>query len=71
MLDIKQVYLEGKYVLLRPPSIKDLNGLLSAAQDGEVWNNPYALFPTPKEMPKYLEDLLKEGGQQKKTIYPL
>ena len=72
MLEIKQVTLEGKYVLLRPPSINDLDGLSSAAQDGEIWNNPYALFPTVNEMSEYLQDLLKEEEQQqqKKTILP-
>ena len=71
MLEIKQVTLEGKYILLRPPSINDLDGLSSAAQDGEIWNNPYALFPTPNEMSEYLQDLLKEEEQQqKKTILP-
>lgn len=66
MLEIKQVTLEGKYVLLRPPSINDLDGLSSVAQDGEIWNNPYTLFPTISEMSKYLQDLLKE----QKTILP-
>lgn len=66
MLEIKQVTLEGKYVLLRPPSINDLDGLSSVAQDGEIWNNPYALFPTISGMSKYLQDLLKE----QKTILP-
>ena len=70
MLDIKQVTLEGKYVLLRPPSIKDLDGLSYAAKDGEIWNNPYALFPTPSQMPQYIQNLLKEEEQQKKTILP-
>ena len=73
MLEIKQVTLEGKYVLLRPPSIKDLDGLSSAVQDGEIWNNPYALFPTVNEMSEYLQNLLKEERrqqQQKKTILP-
>lgn len=32
MLKIKQVALEGKYVLLRPPSINDLDELTSAAR---------------------------------------
>jgi hypothetical protein len=32
MLEIKQVTLEGKYVLLCPPSINDLEGLSSAEQ---------------------------------------
>ena len=71
MLEIKQVTLEGKYVLLRPPSNNDLEGLSSAAQDGEIWNNPYALFPTVSEMSEYLQNLLKEEEQQqKKTILP-
>jgi len=72
MLEIKQVTLEGKYILLRPPSIKDLDGLSSAARDGEIWNNHYALFPTVNEMSEYLQDLIKEEGQQqqKKTILP-
>ncbi len=65
-MKIKAISLEGKYVLLRPPSISDLDGLSSAAQDGEIWNNPYALFPSIIEMPKYLQDLVKE----QKTILP-
>ena len=71
MLEIKQVTLEGKYILLRPPSNNDLEELSSAAQDGEIWNNPYALFPTVSEMSEYLQNLLKEEEQQqKKTILP-
>jgi RimJ/RimL family protein N-acetyltransferase len=66
MLEIKQVTLEGKYVLLRPPSINDLDGLSSAAQDGKIWNIPYAIFPTISELSKYLQDLLIE----QKTILP-
>ena len=65
-MEIKTKSLEGKYVLLRPPSISDLDGLSSAAQDGEIWNNPYALFPSTSEMSKYLQDLVKE----QKTILP-
>src|SRR6476661_2262419 len=66
MLEIKQVTLEGKYVLLRPPSINDLDGLSYAAQDGEIWNSPYAIFPTISELSKYLQDLLKK----QKAILP-
>lgn len=58
--------MEGKHVLLCPPSINDLDGLSSAAQDGEIWNNPYALFPSIGEMSEYLQDLLKDS----KTILP-
>jgi hypothetical protein len=62
MLEIKQVILEGKYVLLRPPSNNDLEELSSAAQDGEIWNNPYALFPTPQEMSEYLQNHILQRG---------
>ncbi len=58
--------MEGKHVLLRPPSISDLDGLSSAAQDGEIWNNPYALFPGIGEMSQYLQELLKYS----KSILP-
>ncbi len=58
--------MEGKYVLLCPPSISDLDGLSSAAQDGEIWNNPYSLFPSIGEMSGYLQDIAKES----KTILP-
>jgi hypothetical protein len=54
MLQIKQVTLEGEYVLIRPPSINDLDGLSSAAKNGEIWNNPFALFPTISQMSEYL-----------------
>jgi RimJ/RimL family protein N-acetyltransferase len=70
MFEIKQVILEGKYVLLRPPSINDLDGLSSAAQDGKIWDNPYALFPTPIQISEYLQNLIKEEQQQKKTFLP-
>ncbi len=65
-MKVKPITLEGKYVLLCPPSINDLDGLSSAAQDGEIWNNPYALFPSIGEMSEYLQDLLKDS----KTILP-
>lgn len=39
-------YLEAKYVLLCPPSLNDFDGLSSSAPDGEIWSNPYALFPS-------------------------
>jgi RimJ/RimL family protein N-acetyltransferase len=65
-LKITHISLEGKYILLRPPSVNDLEELTSAAQDGEIWDNPYALFPNIIEMSKYLQDLVKE----QKTIFP-
>ena len=66
MLKIKPVSLEGEYVLLRPPSFDDFDGLSSAVQDGDIWNNPYALFPNLGEMPQYLQDLVRG----RKSILP-
>jgi N-acetyltransferase len=66
MLIITPITLEGKYVLLRPPSVNDFDGLSSAAQDGEIWNSPYSLFPNITEMSQYLQDLAKE----QKAILP-
>lgn len=58
MLKIEPVTLEGKYVILRPPSLDDVEGLTKAARDGEIWNNPYAFFPHPDEMCKYIQEML-------------
>ena len=58
MLKIHPITLEGKNVILRPPSAGDLTGLSNAAKDGEIWNNPFAFFPHPNEMSKYLQELL-------------
>jgi N-acetyltransferase len=66
MLKIKPVSLEGKYVFLRPPSLNDFDGLLSAVQDGDIWDNPYALFPNLGEISQYLQGLVKE----QKSILP-
>ncbi len=59
MLKIHPIHLEGKNVLLRQPSINDLDGLSQAAQDGEIWKNSYAFFPSMNEIPTYLQELLK------------
>jgi RimJ/RimL family protein N-acetyltransferase len=58
MLKIHPITLEGKNVILRPPSAGDLTGLSDAAKDGEIWNNPFAFFPHPNEISKYLQELL-------------
>lgn len=62
MLNIEPVTLEGKTVLLRPPSSGDLNGLILAASDGEIWTNPFSLFPSINELHVYLQELLKSSN---------
>ncbi len=59
MLDkLELITLEGKYIILRPPSLDDIEGLSIAARDGEIWNNRFSQFPHPNEMQKYLQGML-------------
>jgi hypothetical protein len=55
---IEPITLEGKYIILRPPSIDDINGLSNAAKDGEIWNNRFSRFPNLNEIPKYVQEML-------------
>lgn len=59
MLFVHDVTLNGNHIVLRPPRSDDLEGLCDAAIDGEIWNNPYALFPTVENMSLYLQNLIK------------
>jgi N-acetyltransferase len=55
MLDkLEPITLEGKYIILRPPLLEDIEGLSKAASDGEVWNSRFSQFPHPNEIPKYI-----------------
>jgi N-acetyltransferase len=55
---IEPIILKGKYIILRPPSIEDIEGLSSAAMDGEIWKNRFSLFPNLNEIPKYIQEML-------------
>ncbi|HVP82905.1 MAG TPA: GNAT family protein [Nitrososphaeraceae archaeon] len=55
---IEPILLEGKYIILRPPSVDDIKGLSIAAKDGEVWSSPFSQFPHPNEMQKYIQEML-------------
>jgi RimJ/RimL family protein N-acetyltransferase len=55
---IEPITLEGKYIILRPPSIDDIKGLSNAAKDGEIWNNRFSSFPNLNEIPKYVQEML-------------
>lgn len=59
MLDrLEPITLEGKYIILRPPLLDDIEGLSNAARDGEVWNSHFSQFPHPNEMQKYIQEML-------------
>jgi N-acetyltransferase len=55
---LEPITLEGKYIILRPPLLDDIEGLFKAARDGEVWNSRFSQFPHPNEMQKYIQGML-------------
>jgi RimJ/RimL family protein N-acetyltransferase len=55
---LEPVTLEGRYIILRPPSIDDINGLSIAARDGKIWNSHFSQFPNPNEIQKYIQEML-------------
>ena len=58
MLTIEPTTLVGRYIILRPPSIEDIEGLSIAARDGEIWNNRFSQFPNLIEIEKYIQEML-------------
>jgi RimJ/RimL family protein N-acetyltransferase len=58
VLIIEPTTLEGRYIILRPPSIDDRDGLSIAARDGKIWNNRFSQFPNPNEIQKYIQEML-------------
>ena len=58
MLTIEPTTLVGRYIILRPSSIEDIDGLSIAARDGEIWNNRFSQFPNLNEIEKYIQEML-------------
>jgi N-acetyltransferase len=58
VLTIEPTTLVGQYIILRPPSIEDIEGLSIAARDGEIWNNQFSQFPNLIEIEKYIQEML-------------
>ncbi|HYJ01244.1 MAG TPA: GNAT family protein [Nitrososphaeraceae archaeon] len=58
MLTIEPITLVGRYIILRPSSIEDIDGLSIAARDGEIWNNRFSQFPNLNEIEKYIQEIL-------------
>ena len=54
--------LAGHHVILRSPRSDDLEGLCDAANDGEIWKNPFAVIPSISEMSIYLQKLIKQDN---------
>ncbi|CAN5592477.1 GNAT family protein [soil metagenome] len=62
MLDIHDITMEHSHIVLRPPGTDDLDGLCTAASDGEIWKNPFTSFPSIEEMSIYLQNLIKHDN---------
>ena len=62
MLEIHEITMEYSHIVLRPPTPDDLNGLCSAAADGEIWKNPFTSFPSIEEMSIYLQNMVKHDN---------
>ena len=58
MLTIEPTTLVGRYIVLRPPSIEDIDGLSIVARDGEIWNSRFSQFRNLNEIEKYIQDML-------------
>jgi N-acetyltransferase len=58
VLIIEPTTLVGRYIILRPPSIEDIDCLSIAARDGEIWNNRFSQFPNLNEIEKYIQEML-------------
>ena len=52
------ITLEGKYIVLRPPSLDVIEGLSNAVMDGEIWTSRFSRFPYPNEIPQYIREML-------------
>ena len=62
MADTQDLTLAGDYIILRSPRSDDLEGLCDAANDGEMWKNPFTVFPSVSEMSIYLQNLIKHDN---------
>ena len=58
LIDIQDAKLEGRHIILRSPRSDDLEGLCDAANDGEIWTNPFSNFPNVNEMSVYLQNMI-------------
>ena len=60
--------LEGPRIILRPLQANDADALVNAAQDGELWNLPFTVVPSPSTIDHYLEVALK--GREAGSVQP-
>jgi N-acetyltransferase len=60
MIKLEPVTLVGNGVVLEPMNANDVDGLIEAASDGELWTLWYTAIPEPKDMRAYVTAALNE-----------
>ena len=59
--------LNGERILLRPLTASDGAALVEAAADGELWNLPFTIVPSAKDVGEYIQMAL-EGQAAGNTL---
>ncbi|ERO61134.1 hypothetical protein P308_10710 [Pseudomonas piscis] len=60
--------LEGPRIILRPLQESDADALVEAARDGELWNLPFTVVPSPSTVGNYLASALE--GRAAGSVQP-
>ena len=60
--------LEGPRIILRPLQRSDADALVNAARDGELWNLPFTVVPSPDTVERYLDVALE--GRDAGSVLP-
>ncbi|MBC2659726.1 GNAT family N-acetyltransferase [Pseudomonas sp. MSSRFD41] len=60
--------LEGPRIILRPLQESDADALVEAARDGELWNLPFTVVPSPSTVDHYLASALE--GRAAGSVQP-
>ncbi|MHA3051607.1 GNAT family N-acetyltransferase [Acinetobacter sp. ANC 4640] len=61
--------LEHGNIRLEPLSIEHLQGLITATQDGELWNIRVTSAPHPDQVAAYIEQALQQREQQQRQAF--
>lgn len=60
--------LEDPRIILRPLQRSDADALVNAARDGELWNLPFTVVPSPDTVERYLDVALE--GRDAGSVLP-
>ncbi|ENV48019.1 hypothetical protein P255_01507 [Acinetobacter brisouii CIP 110357] len=63
--------LEQGNIRLEPLSIEHLQGLITATQDGELWNIRVTSAPHPDQVAAYIEHALQQREQQQRQAFAI